>query len=389
MTLTRRSALGGVLALVTLAAACADDPVQPGVVVPDAASLTTVGAAVMSVTPDSYDFGDVVVLTTSPTKLFTLANTGTADMILNAVSLTGDNAYDFALDNTVQPRCLDGLSLAAGASCVIGVKLNAVYIRPDTASLAISTTAGDTLIPLTGNSIPAVRPTPQAVTFGDQIVGTQSAPQTIQIENLGAYELYLYNYILDNPDEFIVTGASSNACQLDVPMAAGATCDLTVAFKPSATGARSTSVLIVSNNGSAVATLSGTGLPASADVSVAMTGTLQGKSIVYQITVKNAGPSTAENVTVSDVMPAGTTFNGITVPGDFGCEAPRVGTTGPVTCTVGTLPSGAVRTLQLTVKVSGGTRGSLVNTASASAASPADPATGNNTASVTTVVGRK
>jgi uncharacterized repeat protein (TIGR01451 family) len=126
----------------------------------------------------------------------------------------------------------------------------------------------------------------------------------------------------------------------------------------------------------------------SADVSVAKSGPASataGSNVTYTITVQNGGPSDAATVTLTDVLPAGTTFvsESQTSGPVFSC------TTGPtVTCSIATLASGASATFSLTVAFSGSlTNGTTVtNTATVSSATP-DPTPANNTSSVPTLVG--
>jgi uncharacterized repeat protein (TIGR01451 family) len=58
-----------------------------------------------------------------------------------------------------------------------------------------------------------------------------------------------------------------------------------------------------------------------------------GGSLTYTITVNNAGPDTATNVTMNDTLPAGTTFVSVAAPAGWTCTTPAVGATGLVSCT--------------------------------------------------------
>jgi uncharacterized repeat protein (TIGR01451 family) len=122
-----------------------------------------------------------------------------------------------------------------------------------------------------------------------------------------------------------------------------------------------------------------TTVQAAADLSITKTVTTKkakaGSPLAYSITVTNSGPSAASGVTVTDVLPAGETFQSAS----SGCS----GTT-TITCTVATLANGAKAGFTITVLP---TAGPHTNTATASATSPADPNTTNNSASVTTNVG--
>ena len=92
---------------------------------------------------------------------------------------------------------------------------------------------------------------------------------------------------------------------------------------------------------------------------------------------------------VTDTIPSGATFASLSAPSDVSCAGPNVGATGTVTCAIASLASGASRPSQLSLRVVGGTKGSIVNTVAVRAESPVDLATGNNTTNVTTVLGRK
>jgi len=70
---------------------------------------------------------------------------------------------------------------------------------------------------------------------------------------------------------------------------------------------------------------------------------LAGNQLVYTVTVNNAGPSDADNVQVTDTLPAGVTFVSTT-----GCaEDPN----GVPTCTLGIIPAGGSDSYTITVTV--------------------------------------
>lgn len=132
-----------------------------------------------------------------------------------------------------------------------------------------------------------------------------------------------------------------------------------------------------------------TTVAASADLTVTKVDTpdpvTDGSALTYTISVINAGPSNAAAVTLTDPLPAGTTFVSLSVPGGWSCTTPSVGSGGTVSCTVASLPIGN-STFSLTVMIAAGTLpGALIdNTASLS--SSTDPDTTNNTAHASTTV---
>ncbi|MEP1059936.1 MULTISPECIES: DUF7507 domain-containing protein [Cyanophyceae] len=96
-----------------------------------------------------------------------------------------------------------------------------------------------------------------------------------------------------------------------------------------------------------------------------------GSTIIYTVTVTNAGPSSATGVAVQDLLPSGVTFSSAT---------PSQGTYNNVSgrWTVGTIANGSSATLQISVVVN--TNSVVTNTAEVSASEQVDPNStpGNN-----------
>jgi uncharacterized repeat protein (TIGR01451 family) len=115
-------------------------------------------------------------------------------------------------------------------------------------------------------------------------------------------------------------------------------------------------------------------LPPSIDLSLTKTtlstSVTTGSTISYTITVANAGPSTATNVTMTDVLPAGLQFVSA-VPSQGSCS----GTT-TVTCSLGSILSGANATITLQAQVTSNS-GSITNSATVSG-TETDSNPGNN-----------
>ena len=112
-----------------------------------------------------------------------------------------------------------------------------------------------------------------------------------------------------------------------------------------------------------------------------------GQNITYTINVTNFGDTAAANVTLTDAVPAGTTFVSFAEPAGWVSVEPAVGGTGTITSTNATLAAGATATFTLVVATSPSTANGTVvsNTASAATTSP-DTAPGNNSDTETTQV---
>ena len=112
-----------------------------------------------------------------------------------------------------------------------------------------------------------------------------------------------------------------------------------------------------------------------------------GATLTYSMTARNLGPNPAVGVSLTDALPAGTTFESLAAPTSWSCTTPAVGATGTVTCTIGALPAGAAA-FTLVVRVAAGlpTPSALSNVVTIAAAT-ADAAGANNSATATTTVG--
>ena len=111
---------------------------------------------------------------------------------------------------------------------------------------------------------------------------------------------------------------------------------------------------------------------------------LTGAQLTYTITVRNFGPDPSTAATVTDALPAGTTFQSCTTSVGS-CTGPAVGVNGTVTANLGTLASGATATVTIVANVTAAGGSTLNNTAPAASAT-IDPNPANNSATATTQV---
>src|SRR3954453_10939391 len=78
-----------------------------------------------------------------------------------------------------------------------------------------------------------------------------------------------------------------------------------------------------------------------------------GDTFDYSVFVFNSGSSTAQNVTVTDTLPSGTTFVALHASSTlFNCTTPAVGAGGTVTCTAATFELEAETSITISVKTS-------------------------------------
>ena len=102
-----------------------------------------------------------------------------------------------------------------------------------------------------------------------------------------------------------------------------------------------------------------------------------GNTLTYTVVVNNAGPNTAENVVVTDTLPAGVTFVSTT-----GCTNDP---NGVAVCNLGNIVAGGSAQFSVEVTVDAGTSGTITNAASVTSDTN-DPDTSNNSTMEDTTV---
>ena len=231
---------------------------------PQSVPLTGTGVApnspAVTLSPTSVSFGNQQVGTTSAAQTVTLTNSGTAALSITGISLTGANAADFAQTNTCP---ISPSTLAAGANCTISVTFTPSITGAESGSLSITDNASGSphTAALSGTgAVPAVTLSPTSLSFASQTIGTTSAAQTVTLTNSGNASLTISGISITgtNAADF----AQTNTCPSgSTPLAAGASCTISVTFTPSVGGAESASLSIADNAAGSPqsAALSGTG----------------------------------------------------------------------------------------------------------------------------------
>jgi hypothetical protein len=263
-----------------------NDPVNPTVTVPLSGTGTT---PIAGVSPPSLAFGSQQVTTTSVAQTVTLSNTGTATLGSVSIGLTGGNAGDFAQTN----GC--GASLAAAGSCTISVTFTptATGARSTTLRITSSDPVNPTIdVPLSGTGVSGIAGVaPTSLTFASQLVATTSGAQTVTVSNTGAGLLGSISITITgtNPGDF----GMSNGC--GASLAAGATCNVSVTFAPTAAGALSANLTVTSNDSAHSplnVSLSGTAVlvvPTVSPASLTFSTPLNVPSAPQTVTVSNPG----------------------------------------------------------------------------------------------------
>lgn len=150
---------------------------------------------------------------------------------------------------------------------------------------------------------PVVTLTPTSLNFGNQAVGTKSAPQVITVNNTGTSTLVLTG--------INIAGAAGNYAQSNTCAAtlnANASCTISITFSPQSVGTLTATLKLNDNAAGSPqeATLTGAGTGPGVTLSVASLSfkgvTVNKKSAAKTVTVTNSGTS---NLTVSSIVPSG------------------------------------------------------------------------------------
>lgn len=155
---------------------------------------------------------------------------------------------------------------------------------------------------------PNVGFSPTAISFGNQLIGTTSASQTVTLTNTGNLGLNATIAITGtNYTDF----AETNTCT-NTTVAPQTSCSISVTFTPSLNGAETATVTITDNapGSSHSLSLSGTGFPGGPAVALSPT------SLTFLTTVLKSS-SAPQNVTLTNVGTQTLAITSITASGDF------------------------------------------------------------------------
>lgn len=214
----------------------------------------------VTLAPTTLDFGNQTTGGLYPTRQVRLTNSGTADLAITGIVVTG------AGFTGVAAACPAVLAPAAG--CVIDIVFVATAAAPYTGALTIRSNAGTSpnAAALKGAGVAASLPVlvfAPAVTsldFGNVQAGAISAVQTVTVQNQGpgGVSLTVLNAVGPGASSFSVVGGT---CALGSPLFQGDSCTVDVSFAPGSAGTKTANVQIASTGSfPPVLSLVGTGL---------------------------------------------------------------------------------------------------------------------------------
>jgi hypothetical protein len=266
----------------------------------------------LTVSPLSLTFGPQLIGTPTAAQTVTVNNNTTMAISFTGVAISG-GAPAAANTDFKSPSNTCGTSIAAGASCTIGVVFTPSVAAVETANLVI--TDADSTSPqtvsLTGTGTnSALTVAPLSLAFGSQPVGTATAAQTVTLTNNSNAAIAFAGAV--------VSGGAPSAANSDFTttttcvgnIAVGTPCTISVVFKPSVASAETANLVITDADSTSPQTiaLTGTGTSSSSALMVNPTSLAFGSQ-----TINTA--SAAKVVTLTNNSNAAIAFTSATVMG--------------------------------------------------------------------------
>ena len=293
------------------------------------------------------DMGSQPVAATSTARTVTLTNTGGAALALSSLTVTGLDAGDFVLGGT----CTAGSSVASRATCTVTVALRPATLGAKTGTLSIASNApgSPATLALRGTAVrtpaPLVSLSQAAIGFGTVTFGTTSVARTVVLTNAGSAPMTVSS-IESSSTEY---PASHDCPKTPATLAVGASCLVSVAYKP--TAAISDEAVVVTTNAlsspnSIVLTGEGTSQALSVlswqgtATSLNFAPTVVGSAAASQtLTLVNKGPGA---VTLTTLGTAGASAGSFAIDGKSTCLLGlSIPVNGTCTITVGFVPGSA------------------------------------------------
>lgn len=270
----------------------------------DAGSIQPVTGPVATLTPPTLSLGSTQVGTPSTAQTVMLSSTGDQALSVNAISVTGNNAAEFAESDT----CGAPTALAPTHSCFISIVFTPAAAGSRAANLSITdnATGSPQSVPLSGTGTetpppaPAITFVPGTLNFPSLSQNATSSPLSVTVTNSGNAALTISSIVLggNNPADF----SSPTGNCIGASIAPNGSCVVAETFTPLAAGARQATLSFTDNaSGSPhFVTLNGTGIASPTDgpllkfvpTSVTFPVTTQGlASTPISVTISNTGTS--------------------------------------------------------------------------------------------------
>ncbi|MGW1161165.1 discoidin domain-containing protein [Streptomyces sp. NPDC002519] len=313
-------------------------------------------ATTVTASPSALSFGSQASGTTSAAQTVTVSNPTGSSAAVSSVSTSGD----FAQTN----NC--GSSIAANGSCTVSVTFTPTATGTRTGTLTVNAGGTTNTVSLSGTGTaagPVLSAGPANLSFPGTVVGSSATAKTVTVTNTGTTTATV--------SSVAATGdfSQTNNCST---IAVGASCTVSITFKPTAPGSR-TGTLTVSgnaNNNPLTVALAGSGIDSSTNVAAGQPASASSSN----------SPYVASNLTDSDPSSYWEGTNG-SFPQWAQVDLGQSYSIGKVVLKLP--PSTAWGARTQTLSLLGSTDGSTFSTIVGSAGYTFDPNTNNNTVTIT------
>ena len=240
--------------------------------------------------PTSFTFASQQVGTQSSPQTLTITSTGNGPVTFGTFVLTGDFAET---DNCA------GQTVAVNSTCTAQIVFapTAIGARSGQLTIYADISGGQAIVPLNGTATApaAIVLTPLSLTFAATIVNQTTAAQIITVANTGGNAATLQTpVIVGETSDFTI-----NADTCTATLATQTACSVSIVFSPTVSGARSATLSVVDNLGTAsaatqTAQLTGTGNAPATDTLSPLSLTFAQQQIgttsaSQQVTLSNTG----------------------------------------------------------------------------------------------------
>jgi len=206
----------------------------------------------------------IMIGQSSPAQYVTIMSAGTASLQVSGVTIGGANPGDFTVTNQAG-TCTTGATLVYHADCnlrvvftptAVGTRSAIVYINDNLAGSPQQVTVSGTAISGAQLSLSAT-----TLTFPATTVGTTAATQYVTLKSTGFQPAVINQVVLSSGDFDLSDQAGTCTTAATTSLVPGASCNIRVKFHPTATGARTATVVINDNTAASPhsVTLNGTG----------------------------------------------------------------------------------------------------------------------------------
>jgi hypothetical protein len=203
-------------------------------------SLMQTGAPKMSLSPRSLNYGPMKA-GVSAQKTVTISNKGTAQLLIDSISISGANATEFSQTN----NCT---AIAPKGTCTVAVIFNPILpFAKKVASLIITSNdakKSTAKIKLSGTVSPSkISVRPLSLGFGTKFVAGTPVIKTLMVYDTGVSDLKINSLLITGPNASDFS--QTNDCGT---VQSGGNCSVIVKYTPDDRTGRKSALLVISSN---------------------------------------------------------------------------------------------------------------------------------------------